>query len=69
MAILGLVGSYRNYHLLASVRGLSRRVKADITQIVFERIAVANSSVSLSTKKGEENSLGHFLILNRVTLQ
>jgi hypothetical protein len=31
MAILGLVGSYRNYHLLASVRGLPRREKANIS--------------------------------------
>jgi hypothetical protein len=69
MAILGLVGSYRNYLLLASVRGRSRKENSDITQIVFERIAVANSSVSLCTEKGEENSLRHFLILNRVTLQ
>jgi hypothetical protein len=38
MAILGLVGSYRNYHLLVSVRGLPRRVKADITQIALSEL-------------------------------
>jgi hypothetical protein len=31
MAILGLVGSYRNYLLLASVRGRSRKENSDIS--------------------------------------
>jgi hypothetical protein len=38
MAILGLVGSYKNYHLLASVRRRPRRVKADSSEIAFECI-------------------------------
>jgi hypothetical protein len=37
-AIRGLVGSYRNYHLPASVRGRPRKEKTDITQIALSEL-------------------------------